>query len=152
MDTIQETLTVSLAVGQQLDWKKALHLLNHGTVDPRPAHLGLMPVLDKRLFLERPPQWRSGGDRWRLSGLSRAVADYWMGDVGVRKRYGLVVCDGPESRKFVAYSRLRRTCKASGAAVEDRTVVLYVVAPAVVQVERDVTYPACAPTTNGQCC
>lgn len=125
----------SMPPGQSLRWEEALHLLNYGRVVPRPAHLMLMPGSDQQLFLERPMQKRKkGDDKWVGSGGQKGSTHYWMGDVGVRKRYGRVTCDAPEASplKYAHYTRLRRETSATDAtvqALEDKSVALYVAIP-----------------------
>ncbi len=120
----------SMALGQTLRWEEALHLLNHGIVVPRPSRLRLMPGSEQQIFLERPMQRRKrGDDKWVGSGGRKGSTEYWMEDVGVCKRYGRVACDGPGAQplKYAHYTRLQR--KASGEAVEDKSVALYVAIP-----------------------
>ena len=125
----------SMPPGQTLRWEEALDLLDRGIMVPRPSHLQLFPGSFQQVFLERPVQKRKKGeDKWVGSGGRKGSTEYWMGEVGVRKRYGRVTCDVPgmPAFKYAHYTRLRQKPGSGGgdsAAEEDKSVALYVAIP-----------------------
>eukprot|EP01043_Picozoa_sp_COSAG02_P008076 COSAG02_NODE_251_length_27002_cov_13.799242_25_plen_573_part_00 len=86
-----------------------------------------------QVFLERPPLRRApGGDKWRFSGGRRGGQFHLYRDnLGVRKRYGMVIrggdATGREPLKFMCFSLLKRASPDATWA-ENRDVILYVVA------------------------
>ena len=120
----------SMAAGQTLQLEEVLNLLDHGIMVPRPSHLQHFTGSCQQVFLERPAQKRKkGDDKWEGSGGRAGSTEYWMGEVGVRKRYGRVTRDAPGTLplKYAHYTRLRRPGGAASAAEEDKSVALFVV-------------------------
>lgn len=99
---------------------------------------GIRPVVvqdstTRQVFLERPRVRRApGGDKWRFSGGQRGGQYHtYRNDLGVRKRYGMVIrggdATGREPIKFMCFSLLTRASPDAMWA-EKRDAALYVVA------------------------